>query len=44
MWVATSSTLSGFALEHSSLDALVERVKIAIPDFIAELNGDVQDF
>ena len=38
VWVATSDEVDGLVLEDSSLDALIERVKKAIPELI-ELNG-----
>lgn len=37
VWVATSEDVSGLVLESGSLDALIERVKIAIPELL-ELN------
>lgn len=38
VWVATSDEVAGLVLECGSLDALIERVKAAIPELI-ELNG-----
>ncbi len=38
VWVATSEDVPGLALESSSFDALVERVRIAVPELLA-LNG-----
>ena len=38
VWVATSKDIPGLVLESGSFDALVERVKIAVPELI-ELNG-----
>ena len=38
VWIAESQDLPGLILESGSFDALVERVKIAIPDLL-ELNG-----
>jgi len=38
VWVATSDDVPGLVLEHGSFDALIERVKIAIPELL-ELNG-----
>ena len=38
VWVATSEDISGLVLESGSFDALLERVKYAIPELI-ELNG-----
>jgi len=37
VWVATSDDVQGLALEHGSLDALMERVKYAVPELL-ELN------
>jgi len=37
VWVASSEEIKGFALEHDSFDILVERVKLALPDFIKEI-------
>ena len=37
VWIAESQDLPGFILESGSLDALMERVKIAVPDLL-ELN------
>lgn len=38
VWTATSEDVPGLVLEGGSFDALVERVKIAVPELI-ELNG-----
>lgn len=38
VWIATSQDVPGLILESGSFDALVERVKFAIPELI-ELNG-----
>ena len=38
VWTATSKDVPGLVLESGSLDALVERVKQAVPELI-ELNG-----
>ena len=37
VWVATSENVKGLVLESGSLDALIERAKIAIPELL-ELN------
>ena len=37
VWVATSEDIAGLVLESGSFDALLERVKYAIPELI-ELN------
>ena len=34
VWVATSDDVSGLVLESDSYDALIEKVKIAIPELI----------
>jgi len=34
VWLASSADVPGLALESGSLDALMERVKIAIPDLL----------
>ena len=38
VWIATSKDVPGFVLESGSFDALIERVKIAMPELI-KLNG-----
>ena len=38
VWIATSEDVPGLVLESGSFDALVERVKRAVPELIA-LNG-----
>ena len=38
VWVATSEDVPGLVLESGSFDALVERVRIAVPELL-ELNG-----
>ena len=38
VWVATSEDVPGLVLESGSFDALLERIKYAIPE-LAELNG-----
>ena len=38
VWIATSKDVKGLVLESGSFDALVERVKYAIPELL-ELNG-----
>jgi len=39
VWVATSVDVPGLVLESGSFDALVERVRIAVPELL-ELNGN----
>lgn len=34
VWVATSDDVPGLVMERSSLDALVERVRFAIPELL----------
>ena len=43
VWTATSDDVPGLVLESGSFDALVERVKAAVPELI-HLNGKVSDF
>lgn len=38
VWVATSNDVPGLATEHHSFDALVEKLKIIIPELL-EANG-----
>lgn len=38
VWIATSDSVPGLALESGSLDALIERVRFAVPELL-ELNG-----
>ena len=40
VWIAESQDLPGLILESGSFDALVERVKYAIPDLL-ELDGPI---
>lgn len=42
VWVATSEDLQGLVLESGSLDALIERVRFAIPDLLS-LNHHLND-
>ena len=42
VWVATSKDVPGLVLESGSFDALLERVRYAVPELI-ELNGDKPD-
>lgn len=39
VWVATSKDVPGLVLESESVDVLIERLKVAIPELI-ELNGN----
>ena len=38
VWIATSDDVPGVVLESGSLDALVEQVKLTVPELIS-LNG-----
>ena len=40
VWIAESDDVSGLVLESGSFDALVERVRFAVPELLA-LNGTV---
>ena len=42
VWVATSKDVPGLALESDSADALIERLRSAVPELIA-LNGEKPD-
>jgi hypothetical protein len=42
VWIATSKNIPGLVLESGSFDALVERVRFAIPELL-ELNGSKQN-
>ena len=39
VWIATSQDVPGLVLESGSFDALLERVRFAVPELI-ELNGN----
>jgi hypothetical protein len=41
VWVATSEDVPGLALESGSLDALMERVRFAVPELLS-LNGKAE--
>ncbi|MCL2564646.1 MAG: DUF1902 domain-containing protein [Defluviitaleaceae bacterium] len=41
VWVASSKDVPGFYLEHGSFDALCEKVRIALPDFLDEKDNDI---
>ena len=38
VWIATSKDIAGLVLESGSLDALIERVRFAVPELLT-LNG-----
>ena len=42
VWIATSQDIPGLVLECGSFDALLERVRYAVPELI-ELNGSKPD-
>lgn len=42
VWIATSDNIAGLVMEGGSLDALMERVKFAVPELLA-LNGQPAD-
>lgn len=35
VWVATSDDIQGLALESGSIDALIERVRFAVPELLS---------
>jgi len=41
VWIATSDDIHGLVLESGSLDALIERVRFAVPELLT-LNGGSQ--
>ena len=42
VWIATSENIPGLVLESGSLDALMERVRVAAPELLA-LNGMIEE-
>ena len=42
VWIATSQDVPGLVLESGSFDALVERVRIAVPELVS-MNGPRPD-
>jgi hypothetical protein len=42
VWLASSEEVPGLALEAGSLDALMERVKYAVPDLLDLKDGDIK--
>jgi hypothetical protein len=48
VWIATSEDIEGLAIEASTMDALIERLKIVIPELMElnhpELTGDELPF
>jgi len=41
MWVAESENIQGLVLESGSLDALLEKVKVAVPELL-QLNNELK--
>ena len=41
VWVATSEDVPGLTLESGSFDALIERIRFAVPELL-DLNGESQ--
>jgi len=41
VWLASSADVPGLALESGSLDALMERVKVTIPDLLDLKNTEL---
>jgi len=35
VWIATSDTIPGLVLESGSLDALIEKVRFAVPELLS---------
>ncbi len=44
VWIATSNDVPGLVLESGSFDALVERVKQAVPELVKLNSSGPQDF
>lgn len=42
VWIATSNDVQGLALEAGSIDILIERVKLAVPELLFLNRGLVQ--
>jgi predicted RNase H-like HicB family nuclease len=42
VWLASSEDVPGLALESGSLDALMERVKYAVPDLLDISGADIK--
>ena len=42
VWIALSDDIPGLVLEHGSLDALIERVKVAAPELLSLNNQDLK--
>lgn len=44
VWIATSEDVPGLVLESGSFDALLERVKQAVPELVRLNGASAQDF
>ena len=45
VWIATSEDIHGLILEHVSLDTLMEKVRLAVPELLEienKLHGDIE--
>jgi hypothetical protein len=42
VWMATSEDVPGLVLESGSIDALIERVKYAVPDMLDLKDTDIK--
>ena len=42
VWIATSDDVKGLVLESGSLDALMQKVKTAVPELL-ELNSNIKN-
>jgi hypothetical protein len=42
VWIATSESIPGLVLESGSLDALIERVRFAVPELL-EMDGNKKE-
>lgn len=43
VWIATSDDIPGLVLESGSFDALLERVRFAVPELLSLNNDDDQN-
>lgn len=43
VWVATSEDIKGLVLESGSLDVLIERVRMAVPDLLKLNNQPLEN-
>lgn len=42
VWIATSDNIQGLVLESGSIDALIERVRFAIPELLSLNNNSIE--